>query len=182
MKNLEWKAELRDPSLARLICKKIGATPIAKIRQTDTYFNVTRGRLKKREAIAVERGIGSPEPIQYIFYERPDEVAPKISNYSIYTHDEVLERFGQATLPVKLIVTKVRELYLINSTRIHIDDVHDLGWHFEFEILINSEKDTQAAPQLAENLKSTFLPALGEPIRMSYADLLEQHNNLQTKP
>lgn len=179
MKNLEWKAELRDPNLARIICKKIGASPIGKIRQTDTYYNVARGRLKKREAIAVERGIGSPEPIEYIFYERPNEVSPKVSDYTIYTHDEVIQRFGQAPLPVWLTVTKVRELYLINSTRIHIDDVHDLGWHFEFEILMNSKNDIQSAPHRAEQLRSTFIPAMGEPIGMSYADLMAQHLSLQ---
>lgn len=181
MKNFEWKAELRDPNLARIICKKIGASPIGKIRQTDTYYNVSRGRLKKREAIAVERGIGSPEPIEYIFYERPNEVSPKVSNYNIYTHDEVVQRFGQAPLPVWLTVTKVRELYLLDSTRIHIDDVHDLGWHFEFEILINSDSDAESAPAKADRLRSTFLPALGEPLRVSYSDLLEQHIAIQAK-
>jgi predicted adenylyl cyclase CyaB len=179
MKNLEWKAELRDPNLARIICKKIGASKVAKIRQTDTYFNITRGRLKKREAVAVERGIGSPEPIEYIYYERPDEISPKVSDYSILSQDELHERFGQANLPVWLVVTKVRELYLLGSTRIHIDDVHVLGWHFEFEILINSEKDAEQAPKIAEQLRSTFLPALGEPIRSSYAELLDQHNSIQ---
>ncbi len=175
MKNLEWKAELRDPNLARLICQKIGATKVAKIRQTDTYYNITRGRLKKREAVAVERGIGSPEPIEYIFYERPDQVGPKVSEYSILSQEELHERFGQAALPVWLTVTKVRELYLIGSTRIHIDDVHDLGWHFEFEVLINSPEDADQAPSVADQLRSTFLPALGEPIRSSYSQLLEQH-------
>ncbi len=179
MKNLEWKAELRDPNLARLICKKIGASKIAKIRQTDTYYNITRGRLKKREAVAVERGIGSPEPIEYIYYERPDEISPKTSDYSILSQDELHERFGQAELPVWLTVTKVRELYLLGSTRIHIDDVHDLGWHFEFEILTNTSEDTESAPAIAEQLRSTFLPALGEPIRSSYAELLEQHNSIE---
>jgi adenylate cyclase, class 2 len=180
MKNLEWKAELRDPNLARLICKKIGASRIGKIRQTDTYYNVSRGRLKKREATAVERGIGSPEPIEYIFYERPNEVSPKVSDYTIYTHDEVIQRFGQAPLPVWLTVTKVRELYLLDSIRIHIDDVHDLGWHFEFEILTNTPQDEEDAPARAEEIRSTFLPALGEPLRVSYSDLLEQHQSLQS--
>lgn len=178
MKNLEWKAELRDPNLARLICKKIGASLVGKIRQTDTYYTVARGRLKKREAIAIERGIGSPEPIEYIFYERPSTVSPKTSEYQIYTHDEVLERFGQAPLPVWLTVTKVRELYLWESVRIHIDDVKDLGWHFEFEILTNSDAEIATGPEKAEKLRSTFLPAMGEPIRGSYADLLAQHQSL----
>ena len=178
MKNLEWKAELRDPNLARLICKKIGASRIGKIRQTDTYYNVARGRLKKREAIAIERGIGSPEPIEYIFYDRPNEVSPKVSDYTIYTHDEVVQRFGQAPLPVWLTVTKVRELYLLNTTRIHIDDVTDLGWHFEFEILTNTPEDEELAPGRADEIRTTFLPALGEPLRGSYSDLLAQHLSL----
>lgn len=181
MKNLEWKAELRDPNLARLICKKINASHIAKIRQTDTYYNVSRGRLKKREAIAVERGIGSPEPIEYIFYERPDGVTARVSNYSIFTHEQVVERFGEAELPVWLTVTKVRELYMIDSVRIHIDDVHDLGWHFEFEVLMHNDRDIETAPSRAESIRSTFLPALGEPIQCSYSDLLAQHQSLQNQ-
>jgi adenylate cyclase class IV len=152
MKNLEWKAELRDPNLARLICQKIGATKVAKIRQTDTYYNITRG---------------------------PDQVGPKVSEYSILSQEELHERFGQSSLPVWLVVTKVRELYLMGSTRIHIDDVHDLGWHFEFEILINSEEDADSAPDVAEQLRSTFLTALGEPIRSSYSQLLEQHQSIE---
>lgn len=181
MKNLEWKAELRDPNLARLICKQINASFIAKIRQTDTYYNVARGRLKKREAVAVERGIGSPEPVEYIFYERPDGVSARVSNYSIFTREQVEERFGKAELPVWLTVTKVRELFMLDSVRIHIDDVHELGWHFEFEVLMNNDRDIETAPQRAEMIRSTFLPALGEPIQCSYSDLLEQHQSLQNQ-
>ncbi len=179
MKNLEWKAELRDPNLARMICSNINASYIAKIRQTDTYYNVSRGRLKKREAVAIERGIGSPEPVEYIFYERPDGVTARVSNYSLFTHEQVVERFGEAPLPVWLTVTKTRELYMLDSVRIHIDDVTDLGWHFEFEVLMNNDKDIETAPQRAEMIRSTFLPALGEPIQVSYSDLLQQHHSLQ---
>ena len=76
-------------------------------------------------------------------------------------------------------VTKVRELYLLGSTRIHIDDVHELGWHFEFEILTNTSEDAMKSPEIAEQIRSTFLPALGEQIRSSYADLLEQHKAIE---
>ena len=178
MKNLEFKAELRDPNLARLICKKMGATSVVKLRQTDTYYNVARGRLKKRTSIAVDRAVGSPEPIEYIFYERPNRVDAKISQYHIYTHAQVQERFGQAPLPVWLEVEKNRELFLYNSIRIHIDDVIDLGWHFEYEILIDDNTDMVVANEQAAQLKATFLPALGEPIASSYSDLLAQHKGL----
>jgi adenylate cyclase class IV len=181
LKNLELKAELRDPNLARLICKQLGASKIGTIRQTDTYYNVTRGRLKKRQQVAVERGVGSPEPIEYIFYERPDGVNAKVSEYHIYTQEQVRERFGQAELPVWLEVIKNRELYLYESTRIHIDDVIDLGWHFEYEILIDARTNMDDAHDLAHRLKSTFLPALGEPIAASYSDLLAQAKGLEDK-
>ncbi|MEX0876321.1 MAG: CYTH domain-containing protein [Phycisphaerales bacterium] len=178
MKNLEYKAELRDPNLARLICKKIGAPLSTRIRQTDTYFNVTRGRLKRRESIAVDRAVGSPEPIEYIFYERPDRVDAKVSDYHLYTQQQVQERFGQRPLPIWIEVVKNRELYLYESARIHIDDVIDLGWHIEYEILIDERTDMEQAHDFAERLRSTFLPALGEPISSSYSDLLAQARNL----
>ena len=178
MKNLELKAELRDPNLARLICKKIGASPIVKLRQTDTYYNVTRGRLKKRVSIAVDRAVGSPEPIEYIFYERPDRVDPKLSEYHIYTQAQVQERFGIQPIPVWLEVEKNRELYLYNSIRIHIDDVIGLGWYFEYEILIDDSTDMVIAQQQAQELRATFLPALGEPISSSYSDLLAQQQGI----
>ena len=163
MKNFELKAELRDPNLARLICQKIGASKVIKLRQTDVYYNVARGRLKKRTSV---------------FYERENRTDAKVSEYHIYTHTQVQERFGQAPLPVWLEVEKNRELYLYNSVRIHIDDVIDLGWYFEFEILVNKDTDMEQAKELATQLKSTFLPALGEPIATSYSDLLSQHKGL----
>ena len=179
MKNLELKAELRDPNLARLICKQMGAAKICTIRQTDTYYNVTRGRLKKRESVAVERGVGSPEPLEYIFYERPDKISPKVSEYHLYTLEQVRERFGEQELPVWLEVVKNRELYLYESTRIHIDDVLDLGWYFEYEILVDDRTNMDDAQDLADRLRATFLPALGEPVASSYSDLLAQANGLK---
>ncbi len=179
MKNLEFKAELRDPDLARLICKKIGASSVIKMRQTDTYYNVARGRLKQRETIAIDRAVGSPEPIEYIFYERENRTDPKLSDYHIYTFAQVQERFGQAPLPVWFEVEKTRDLYLFNSTRIHIDQVIDLGWYFEYEILIDDNTDMDLALEQAESLKATFLPALGEPVSKSYSDLLAQLRGIE---
>lgn len=180
MKNLELKAELRDPNLARLICKQLRASRIGLIRQTDTYYNVTRGRLKRRESVAVERGVGSPEPIEYVFYERPDRVDAKVSEYHLYDEEQVRERFGTQPLPVWLEVVKNRELYLYESTRIHIDDVIDLGWYFEYEIIVDERMNMDDVHDLGDRLRKTFLPALGEPISGSYADLVAQANDLQT--
>ncbi len=57
MRNIEFKAELRDPDLARAIAREIGASMVVKIQQTDTYYDVTTGRVKKREAVAMDRAV-----------------------------------------------------------------------------------------------------------------------------
>ena len=49
MHNVEFKCELRDLPLARSILKAKGASFIGELRQTDTYYKISSGRLKKRE-------------------------------------------------------------------------------------------------------------------------------------
>lgn len=97
-----------------------------------------------------------------------------MSDYHLYTQQQVKERFGEQPLPVWLEVVKNRELYLYESTRIHIDDVIGLGWFFEYEILVDDRTDMAGVNELVDRLRSTFLPALGEPIACSYSDLVAQ--------
>ena len=49
MNNVELKAELRDLPLARTICRVIGAHFILAFEQTDNYYRIPSGKLKKRE-------------------------------------------------------------------------------------------------------------------------------------
>ncbi len=107
MHNVEFKAELRDLPLARSVCKAIGATFILTLEQTDTYFRVAAGRLKKRECAG--------EPTEYIFYDRENRARPKLSHFTIYSEAQAVERFGAAPLPVWVVVRKVRELYMLDS-------------------------------------------------------------------
>jgi adenylate cyclase class 2 len=179
MKNIEYKAELRDPDLARAIASQIGANLIVKVQQTDTYFNVASGRLKKREAVALDRAVATPEPVEYIVYERANRVNPRASDYSILTEPELRQRYGQAPLPVWLTVSKIRELWMWRSVRIHLDKVDHLGWFFEIESLVREPTDEQHARLLAEQIRATFAPVLGEPVAGSYSDLLEQHHGLE---
>lgn len=179
MKNLEWKAELRDPNLARILCKHIGADHAATIEQTDTYYNVARGRLKRRESIVIDEGGKSREPDQYIVYDRPDSITPKHSDYTLLTGAEFEQRYGSAPVPEWIIVTKRRELFMYESVRIHIDDVRELGWYFEFEIVLDDGMDDERAERYAREIRATFAPALGEPIRVSYCDLLAQQRLIE---
>jgi adenylate cyclase class IV len=179
VKNIEYKAELRDPELARAIARQIGASLIVKVQQTDTYYSVASGRVKKREAVAMDRAVASPEPVEYIVYERPDRIGCRASDYSVLTEPEMRARFGQKPLPVWLTVSKLRELWMWRSVRIHLDKVDHLGTFFEIESLVREPADEQHAAMLAEQVRATFAPALGEPVAGSYSDLLAQHRDLE---
>jgi len=164
MNNVELKAELRDPALARLVAKAIGASYIATIDQVDTYYRIPSGKLKKREAIG--------EPVEYIFYERPIKATAKLSQFVIYSEEEALERFGREPLPVWVVVRKKRELFMHGNVRVHFDTVEGLGNFLEFEALVSRDHDIAACTHMVQALREKFAPAIGELIDCGYADLL----------
>lgn len=164
MRNVEYKAELRDPGLARAICHSLGALHEADLVQTDTYFKLADGRLKRRET--------EGDPTEYIFYSRSDRVDPRLSHYVVYSEAEARERFGASPLPVWVVVRKTRTLYLLENIRIHLDDVDRLGHFLEFEAIVSPRHDAAACREDVDFLRATFAPALGEAISVSYSDLL----------
>ncbi|HMN40945.1 MAG TPA: class IV adenylate cyclase [Phycisphaerales bacterium] len=178
MQNVEYKAELRDPSLARTIAASIGALRVDTLRQTDTYFRIPDGKLKKRETLG--------QPTEWVFYSRPGQSRAKLSTFTIYPEHMARERFGSTDLPVWLVVKKCRDLWTWKGVRIHLDSVEglahkpdDQGVHgpadfIEFEALICPERTQAQAHEQVEFLRASFAPALGEPIAVGYAELLSQ--------
>src|SRR5688500_3122966 len=117
VRNIEYKAELRDPALARTIAARIGAVHAETMQQTDTYYCIADARLKKREIVFVEeanygqRVCGSERLTEYIRYERMDQARARASEYSVYTPERFSELYGQSALPVVQVVRKVRDLH-----------------------------------------------------------------------
>jgi adenylate cyclase class 2 len=164
MQNLELKAELRDPLIARAAAIRLGASHIADIEQIDTYFRVPHGRLKRRETVG--------EPTEYIFYHRRDEAAPRISQFTIYDLATARERFGLIDPPTWVIVRKRRQVFMYQNVRIHLDEVDGLGTFLELEALISAAHDVARCQQTLAEIREAMQPALGELIAVSYADLL----------
>lgn len=164
MHNVELKAELRDPALARTILSAIGATRILAFDQVDTYFRIPHGRLKRRETTG--------EPVEYIVYERPNRAAPKLSNFTIFTAQQALDRFGYEPLPTWLMVRKHRELWMHGGVRIHLDRVEKLGDFLEFEALVGRTQNMAKCHQAIAMLRERLRPVMGELIDCGYSDLL----------
>lgn len=172
MRNVEFKAELRDPGLARSIAAGVGASLAVTLDQRDTYFRVLTGRLKRREA-TVE---GMEEPIEFIRYDRDNRPKPRMSTFEILSEEEFFERFGELELPEWLVVEKTRAIYMRDNARIHLDKVANLGSFIEFEALITPQHNLARAHETIDELRRAFGPALGEPIGVGYADLLALEN------
>lgn len=172
MHNIEFKAELRDPEAARRQCALLGGQRIGTVRQTDTYFRLHDGRLKRREAPG--------EPVEWIFYQRRDIVRPRMSNYFILTDRQAKRRWGTQNLRAWVQVTKNRELWMLEHVRIHIDEVDGLGTFIEFEAMVSKDFDTRTAHETINTLRQVFGPTLGEPLGPSYSDLMAQSVNEST--
>jgi len=165
MQNVEYKAELRDPDLARTICGAINAGWVATFKQIDTYYRVPDARLKKRET--------EGHPTEWVFYQRASRARPKLSTFTIYPEAMSKERFGSTPLPVWCVVKKSRSLHLSrDGVRIHLDHVEGQGWFIEFEALICPERNLAKCHEAIDGLRRAFAPALGEPIACGYADLI----------
>ena len=166
MQNIEFKAELRNIEAARAQCRAIKAQRIGVLRQTDTYYKLPDGRLKKRQA--------PDEPIEWIFYHRLDRIRPRMCNYSILSDEQATRRWGTHSLRSWLTVIKTRELWMIGNVRIHIDEVDDLGTFIEFEAMVSHQHDVKECHMAVDHLRETFMPITGEPISISYSDLMAQ--------
>ncbi|KAK2859212.1 hypothetical protein Q5P01_003832 [Channa striata] len=127
--NVEVKAKVSDVTqFAEKACR-LSQSEGTIIRQHDTFFNCSRGRLKLRDFMNSSG--------QLIFYERPDTDGPKLSRYSISpTNDPASLRIVLSdALGVKGEVRKERQLFLIGQTRVHLDTVEGLGHYMELEVI-----------------------------------------------
>lgn len=127
--NVEIKALIRNLEEIRAIAARLSNSAGETFQQCDTFFNVPNGRLKLRE-------FQTDTPAQLIFYNRGDQLGPKLSNYSIatITDPHQLKCTLSAALGIKGEVKKTRTLFLIGRTRIHLDQVEQLGDFIEFEV------------------------------------------------
>jgi len=164
MQNIEFKAELRDPSLARAVCRSLGAQHHGERTQIDTYFRSADMRFKLRESPG--------HPDEFILYKRADRLRPKMSRYELFTREEAAERFGLQTLVPWLTVRKRRDLYVLDDVRIHLDDVEHIGNFLEFEALVSPQCNVAACHQKIARLRRDFDPTLGEAVSCGYVDLL----------
>ncbi len=191
MTNFEFKACLHEAEQVRGVMQQRGAEVINVMRQIDTYFHAPQGRLKLRE-IAFEASAttpASPARAELIFYQRVDEATVKRSDYLIapVLEPQRMTEVLAATLGVRIVVKKRRELYLLgyhNTThaphlphiRVHLDQVETLGSFVEVEAVVGEGITATLAQREAQTLLEQFGVRAEDLMHGSYSDLLEAKN------
>lgn len=163
--NIEIKARVKDPDRFRRSALEMSDCRDT-LRQEDTFFMCPRGRLKLR---SFANGIG-----ELIYYERPDEFGPKCSRYWISETREpesLLLTLSNA-LGVLGVVRKNRELFLVGQTRIHLDNVENLGVFAELEVLMKEGQTIESGQTIAEDLMRRLGINENDLIDGAYIDLI----------
>ena len=166
--NIEIKARVNDFDGLQKIAAQLSDTPVQTIPQEDTFFNCPNGRLKLREL--------DPHRGQLVFYQRQDVTGPKHSDYQIFSTDDPagLKSTLANALGVRGVVSKVRYLYLVGQTRIHLDDVKGLGKFMELEVVLQPGQTDAEGQAIAEKLMKSLGIAETDLIDSAYMDLIEK--------
>jgi predicted adenylyl cyclase CyaB len=166
--NIEIKARVSDPAALMNRALDLASAPPITILQKDTFFKVAEGRLKTREFPGGQA--------ELIFYRRPDSTGPKSSDYSISRTEDgagLLDILASA-LEVRGVVTKRRILLLAGRTRIHLDEVEDLGSFMELEVVLEEGEDPARGEAEAAELMKKLQIAPDDLVSGAYIDLLEK--------
>jgi predicted adenylyl cyclase CyaB len=164
--NIEIKARVADFARKCALAEKLSGTPPQIISQRDTFFPCAHGRLKLRE-LAKNEG-------QLIAYSRPDTTGARQSDYLICptdTPDLLLEALS-AALRKGVVVVKQRRLYLVDQTRIHLDEVEGLGAFLELEVVLKAGQPAEEGHAIAAGIMRRLEVDETDLIACAYADLL----------
>jgi predicted adenylyl cyclase CyaB len=160
--NLELKIKIDNRSEVLERVKLIDANYIGELNQVDIYYKINNGLLKLR----LENG--SQTLIKYI---RNETQGDRWSDYQLISLEKNdAKEYFKDILEIETIIEKQRLLYLFNNTRIHIDNVKDLGSFLELETLV--VKGKKDAAQRFEEIIGLLSLNKEDEIRKSYRDLM----------
>lgn len=167
-RNVEIKARIVSVEAFIPIVAALASEGPIKIVQRDTFFRCDAGRLKLRDFL---NGSG-----ELIFYRRANARGPKESFYlrSETSTPEVPRRslalaYGEAGN-----VSKLRTLFLVGRTRVHLDQVEGLGHFLELEVVLGENEPSKAGMLEALELMSKLGVESHQLIEGAYVELLSE--------
>lgn len=167
-RNVEIKARLSEAQFESVEgCAAAAADgPVRILEQEDTFYRVSHGRLKLRRF--------ADGQAELIAYERNDQQGPKLSSYVRHpcSDAETLHEALARSVGVKANVEKVRRLYLVGQTRVHLDRVKGLGPFLELEVVLHDGQSVEDGERIARELMASFEVDSAALVEQAYVDLL----------
>lgn len=189
-RNLELKVGCGSDALADMRSRLAATNPAlgehGRMRQVDTYYQVPRGRLKLRQIdrlLPDESDADDPAgcSAELIGYDRPQVPGSRWSTYRVATVNpraaQDLHDALALTHDVLVRVVKRREVVQVGMTRVHFDEVEDLGGFVELETVIQAQGENDAMREHEAVIALLKLDRF-QPIPGSYSDLLLAHGPL----
>lgn len=170
LSNIEIKARLRDRETVETLVRQRADHGPELIVQEDVFFACGEGRLKLR---TFADGGG-----ELIFYRRSDTEGPTQSEFhKAPTADPpaMAETLGFALGTVG-VVRKRRTLYLIGQTRVHLDEVENLGHFLELEVVLEPGQASDDGAKIARDLMVAIGIRQDDLEARAYVDLLPNEN------
>ena len=171
--NVELKARTNAAKLVRRYLVDHNADFKGIDEQTDTYFNVSTGRLKLREG-KIENNL--------IYYNRNNQPGPKSSQFHLVKVEDAkgLKEALTKSCGIKMIVKKKREIYYIGNVKFHIDEVPGLGSFIEIEAgnVLSNKTEAELQEQCNFYIKEFGIKE-EELIAESYSDMLTKMQELK---
>ncbi|PAV88547.1 hypothetical protein WR25_21839 [Diploscapter pachys] len=171
-RNLEIKASVKDLNKLLELARKLTGTDGKVLIQYDVFFNSPKERLKLREV--VEDG---KKNIELIWYARPDTAGPKLSDYNKVGFSEEqgqeMKKLLSNSMGVKGEVRKKRHLFIYEQTRIHVDEVEELGNFMELEVCLKPEETVEQGTRIAEFIRNELQIPESDLLTSAYMDMLQ---------
>lgn len=164
--NIEIKATLQDRATALAAAARLADSGPEAIQQEDVFFRCESARLKLR--------IFDAEHGELIRYERENDAEAKCSRYSIARTSDphILLDILTRTLGQLGTVKKVRTLYFVGQTRIHVDQVEGLGDFLELEVILRDGQSEDEGKRIAAELLGKLGITQEALVAEAYIDLL----------
>ncbi len=144
------------------------------LHQEDTYFSVTKGRLKLRITREEKSAV-------LVFYQQSDIAGPKESEYLLMplTQNKAapLKQVLKEAVGVLGVVRKTRHLFMIDRNRIHFDEVEGLGRFIEIEHVHGMVDSCGSKVTKIEGIMKVLSIQGEDLIEGSYVDLILKTND-----
>ena len=165
-KNIEIKARVRDAAALEAAVRAVHAGEPERIPQEDLFYACPTGWLKLR-VLAGDRG-------QLVHYARDAGAGPRASRYAIAPTSDpaALARILSAALAPLGAVRKLRRLFLVGQTRVHLDRVEGLGDFLELEVVLRDGQPEEEGIAIARDLMRRFGVEESDLVGETYFELL----------